>query len=82
MTNVKPDPELYVQALEQLGVSANEAIAMEDSPNGARAALAAGLHTVVVPNTITKQLPFSTGHHTIDDLEQYDLEQLLASLVK
>ena len=82
VTNVKPHPELYLQALEQLGVSAGEAIAMEDSPNGARAALAAGLHTVVVPNTITKQLPFATGHHTIDTLEQYDLEDLLACFIK
>ena len=75
--NVKPDPELYLQALDKLNVSANEAIAIEDSPNGARAAVAAGLHTVVIKNTITKQLPFSTGHHTIQSLETYELQDLL-----
>lgn len=41
VTNVKPDPELYLQALEQLGVEADEAMAIEDSPNGAQAAVAA-----------------------------------------
>jgi len=82
VTNVKPHPELYLQALEQLGVCANEAVAIEDSPNGARAAVAAGLNTVVIPNTITKQLPFASGHYTIDALEQYDLQDLLACFVK
>ena len=75
--NVKPDPELYLQALEQLGVQAHEAIAIEDSPNGARAALAAGLQTIVIKNTITKLLPFSKGHHTIESLEQYALQDLI-----
>ena len=75
--NVKPNPELYLQALEQLGVQANEAIAIEDSPNGARAAVAAGLHTIVIKNTLTKQLPFSYGHHTIPSLEHYKLQDLI-----
>ncbi|MEY2371344.1 HAD family hydrolase [Lysinibacillus capsici] len=74
---VKPDPELYLQALDQLGVHASEAIAIEDSPNGARAAVAAGLHTMVIPNTLTKQLSFDNGHHTIDMLEKYSLQDLI-----
>ena len=41
---VKPDPELYLQTLQCLGVKADEAIAIEDSPNGAKAAVAAGVH--------------------------------------
>ncbi|MCM3389166.1 HAD family hydrolase [Ureibacillus chungkukjangi] len=79
--NVKPDPELYLQALEKLGVEASEAIAIEDSPNGARAAVAAGIPTVVIKNDITNQLPFSEGHHTIESLTNYDLEKL-AELVQ
>ncbi|WP_369354560.1 HAD family hydrolase [Lysinibacillus capsici] len=78
VTNVKPDPELYLQALEQLGVEADEAVAIEDSPNGAQAAVAAGLYTVVIPNEITKQLPFNTKHHTVTALEQYTIHDLLA----
>ena len=80
--NVKPDPELYLQALHQLGVNASEAIAIEDSPNGARAAVTAGLHTLVIKNTITKQLPFSKGHHTIESLEEYELQELINLFVQ
>ena len=77
VSNVKPDPELYYQALDRLGVKPNEAIAIEDSPNGARAAVAAGLHTVVIKNTLTKQLPFSKGHYTIESLEHNGLKELI-----
>ena len=73
---VKPDPELYLQALEKLGVEASEAIAIEDSPNGARAAVAAGIATVVIKNDITKLLPFSEGHHSIETLASYELDEL------
>ncbi|HWL13370.1 MAG TPA: HAD family hydrolase [Ureibacillus sp.] len=79
--NVKPDPELYFQALEKLGVEASEAIAIEDSPNGARAAVAAGIPTVVIKNEITKQLPFGDGHYTIDSLDEHELDTL-AELVQ
>ena len=77
VTNVKPHPELYLQALDKLGVQANEAIAIEDSPNGAKAAVTAGLHTIVIKNTLTEQLPFGHGHHTIASLEDYKLQDLI-----
>lgn len=44
----KPDPEVYQRALWQLGVRAADAMAVEDSADGLRAARAAGLTTVVV----------------------------------
>lgn len=78
--NVKPNPELYEQATEKLGVAPHEAIAIEDSPNGAVAAVTAGLHTFVIKNEITKQLPFHTEHQTIESLEELDLEKLLYSV--
>ncbi len=77
VSKVKPDPELYLQALKKLGVEPSEAIAIEDSPNGARAAVAAGIPTVVIKNDITKLLPFSEGHHTIDSLANYELDALI-----
>jgi HAD superfamily hydrolase (TIGR01509 family) len=46
----KPDPALYRLAAQRLGVDAGRCIAFEDSENGARAALAAGAHVVVVPD--------------------------------
>lgn len=61
---VKPDPELYIQAIDSLGVSGEEAVAFEDSINGLKAAKGAGMHCVIVPNPVTAHLPF----------EQYDLK--------
>ena len=52
----KPRPTLYLEALDRLGLDAEEAVAFEDSPNGVRAAKAAGLFCVAVPNGVTATL--------------------------
>jgi HAD superfamily hydrolase (TIGR01509 family) len=52
----KPRPTLYLDALEALGVAADEAVAFEDSPNGALAARAAGIFVVGIPNEVTADL--------------------------
>lgn len=43
----KPAPDIYHLALEQLGLPAHACLALEDTPNGLRAALGAGIPTVV-----------------------------------
>lgn len=48
----KPRPDIYLLACRELGVSPQEAYAIEDSPNGIRSAYAAGMHTVMVPDMI------------------------------
>jgi len=53
---VKPAPDLYLAALQALGALPHEAIALEDSPNGALAAARAGIFCVAVPNPLTRQL--------------------------
>src|SRR5262249_42267916 len=52
----KPAPVLYLEALELLGVTADEAVAFEDSPNGVLAAKAARVFCVAVPNEVTRGL--------------------------
>jgi HAD superfamily hydrolase (TIGR01509 family) len=52
----KPSPTLYLEALEALEVAADEAVAFEDSPNGVRAAKAADIFCVAVPNEVTRDL--------------------------
>ena len=42
----KPDPAVYVHALKDLGLSPDEAVAVEDSINGALSAVAAGVRTI------------------------------------
>jgi putative hydrolase of the HAD superfamily len=56
VSRAKPRPTLYLEALERLAVEADQAIAFEDSPNGAAAAKAAGVYVVGVPNAVTRDL--------------------------
>ncbi|MFC4597630.1 HAD family hydrolase [Cohnella hongkongensis] len=77
VSRVKPDPELYLQALSGLGVRPEEAVAIEDSPNGARAAAAAGLICVVVPNVLTETLSFPRAHYRADSLTDIDFRRLV-----
>lgn len=58
---VKPDPQLYTLAVQRLDVRPEEALAVEDSLNGATAAAAAGLRVIIVPNQITASQPFPEG---------------------
>ena len=73
----KPDPVLYRQVLECLIVEPNEAVVLEDSPNGVRAAKAAGIFTVAVPNAITRRLPLEEADLRLDSLADMPLEALL-----
>lgn len=56
---LKPDPELYATALDRLGVAAASALAIEDSPPGLAAAVAAGIACVVVASEYNRGEPFS-----------------------
>ncbi len=77
VTIVKPDPEIYLKAMERLGVKGHEAIAFEDSPNGAMAAKRAGLYCVVVPNDITKRLSFTEYDSMIKSMAETSLESVI-----
>jgi putative hydrolase of the HAD superfamily len=74
---VKPDPTLYRLAVEALGVKPNEAVAIEDSVNGLRAAKTAGLFGIAVPNRVTSGMDFKEADLIIDSLEQRSLEEMI-----
>ena len=46
----KPTPDLYLAAAEKMGVDPAKSAAVEDSSNGLRAATAAGMTVIAVPN--------------------------------
>jgi HAD superfamily hydrolase (TIGR01509 family) len=48
----KPHPDPYLKAAEALGVDPADCLALEDSHNGVRAAAAAGMMTVMVPDML------------------------------
>lgn len=73
---VKPDPALYLLALERLGVTGDAAIAFEDSPNGILAAKRAGIFCVAVPNPLTKDLPLDMADRRLRSLEEFDVDHV------
>ncbi|HBV04010.1 hypothetical protein AXY37_11925 [Mammaliicoccus lentus] len=56
---VKPNPELYIQAAHELNVEPDKCLAIEDTPNGAQAAVDAGMDVIVITHDITEDLDFS-----------------------
>jgi HAD superfamily hydrolase (TIGR01509 family) len=75
----KPHADLFRLAVERLGVLPVEAIALEDSPNGVRAARAAGLFTVAVPNATTARLEFEGEDLRLGSLRELRLAELVAA---
>src|SRR6266545_3747536 len=76
----KPAPDTYLAALSALAVPAEEAVAFEDSPAGVRAAKAAGLRCVAVPNPVTSALAFPDADLLVASLDAIGLPDLLARL--
>jgi putative hydrolase of the HAD superfamily len=73
----KPSPEVYLRALRGLGVSAAEALAIEDSPNGVRATQQAGIRCVIVPNQLTRKMRFPEQVKVLESLEEFSLKEYL-----
>ncbi len=73
----KPNPDLFLLALDQLNVRKNEAIVFEDSPNGVRAAKSAGIFVVAVPNPVTSLLSIENANLTLTSLSNLSLSGLL-----
>nr|WP_276202160.1 HAD-IA family hydrolase [Salsuginibacillus kocurii] len=73
----KPCPDVYSKVLEKLNVQEKEAIAFEDSLNGLKAAKNAGLKCVVVPNSITKNLPFEQYDRRLNSMADTSLQDII-----
>ncbi len=79
-TRAKPNPHLYLAALELLGVPSHETFAVEDSPNGIRAAKAAGIRCLCVPNEATAGLDVSEADLVANTFEGLSLDDVWAKL--
>ncbi|MDD2721463.1 MAG: HAD-IA family hydrolase [Gallionella sp.] len=64
----KPAPDIYFWVLEKLGLDAADCIALEDSENGIRSSLAAGIKTYVTTNKYTREQDFTGAAGVFDDL--------------
>ncbi len=64
----KPAPDIYVWAMQQLGLKPEECLAFEDSENGIRASLGANLRTVITINDYTRDHDFNGALAVLSDL--------------
>lgn len=64
----KPAPDIYHWVLEQLKLSAQQCLAIEDSENGLRSALAANLPTLITTSSYTRLQNFSGATAVLSDL--------------
>lgn len=78
----KPDPAVYRAAVVALGVAPYEALALEDSPNGVRAAKAAGVWCTAVPNQMTRDLNFDHADYRLAALTDMPLRQLITEVTR
>lgn len=69
----KPAPDVYLEAARRLGMAPERCLVVEDSLNGVRAARAAGMVVVLVPN---EHVPPAPGAAELADLVLERLEQL------
>lgn len=74
----KPAPDLYLAACAALGAAPQEAVAVEDSPNGVAAAVAAGLFCVVVTHAATDARAADRADLVLPTLEAVPLAEVLA----
>lgn len=68
----KPAPDTYLLALSRLGLAPNECVALEDSAMGLRAAVAAGVPTVITTNANTEGEDFSAAVMVLDGCGEPD----------
>ncbi len=72
----KPHPQVYLKVLADMGLQAAQCMAFEDSANGLKAATAAGLDTVITPNSFTAHHDFSGALRVVPDLSGVTVARL------
>ncbi|OYX46055.1 MAG: hypothetical protein B7Y87_03105 [Sphingomonadales bacterium 32-64-22] len=64
----KPAPDIYLLALETLGLPAGDCVVIEDSRNGLLAATGAGLPTLITTSTYTMEEDFTEAAKVVPEL--------------
>jgi HAD superfamily hydrolase (TIGR01509 family) len=72
----KPAPDAYLYCLQQLGLTADEAIAIEDTPASLTAAKTAGITTIATPGATTSDQDFAAADLVLSDLTGVTIDRL------
>ena len=73
----KPAPDVYKLALRRLGLDPSRCIAFEDSANGLKSALAAGIQTIVSPSHYTDGEDFTGARRIVTDYSALSIDEIL-----
>ena len=73
----KPSPEIYEKTARQFGCLAHEMVVLEDSPNGLRAAKAAGARCIVIPHSRVPTDQLHLADAIVSSLADHELLTLL-----
>lgn len=75
----KPEPDIFLEAVRRAYTKPENCLVLEDSPNGVRAAHAAGCHVVMVPDMVpaTEELRAMTDD-VVESLE--DVEEMMKAM--
>lgn len=68
----KPHPDGYLLAIQRLNVTADECLAIEDTEHGLKAAVAAGIPCLAVPNAMSRHHDFSAAAGTFGGLAEVE----------
>lgn len=79
VSDPKPAPESYLFALDQLGETAANTVAIEDNLGGVKAAREAGITVIAFPNENTSDADFAGADETVDSLDAGHVTELAAS---
>ena len=72
----KPAPDIYDWVLRAVGLGPGDCVAFEDSENGVRSALAAGIPVVVTPNDYTREHDYTAAALVVGSMEEVDIGRL------
>ncbi|EAD0598855.1 HAD family phosphatase [Listeria monocytogenes] len=82
VTRIKPEPDLFLEALRALDVKPSETLIVEDSRNGLLAGNSAGVHVLVIPNEVTKHSDLTPNYLERESLAEVDLTEIMAEYNK
>lgn len=75
---LKPDPAVFKLSVSELGVCPEEAIVLEDSPNGITAAINAGIFCVAIPNKVLGKFNVDHANLVLGSLDEISIQELIS----